>query len=376
MYELYADKLNQAKEENTYRTIEQSLKINILNFASSDYLGLSKNEKVLQSAFEYGKMYGCGSAASRLIEDNCGIVALEKKIAVKKNSDECLIFPSGYQANRTVIETILNRSVLGVDAVVFTDKLNHASIQKAILDSGIRFHSYRNTDLDHLELLLQKYDDKVKKYIFTETVFSMHGTQTDIDTLIKLKQKYNAFLYVDEAHSIGLHGENGYGLRNAQRNHIDVIMGTFSKALGSQGGYIACNKIIKEYIVNFCHGMIYSTGISPMIVGAASCAWNLLPELDNERLKVRETCAYMRSILKDNGILTESKSHIIPIRISNNDVMLFKRYLLDHNINTSAIRYPTVKHGEERLRVCVNALHTKENIDELIKHILKYEYNT
>ncbi|WP_420886870.1 aminotransferase class I/II-fold pyridoxal phosphate-dependent enzyme, partial [Candidatus Magnetaquicoccus inordinatus] len=218
----------------------------LLNFSSNNYMGLAAHPLLLQRAIAWTKQWGCGASASRLVCGNLAPFAtIEEKLARGKGSEAALLFNSGFQANSAVLTALLDRHVLGADPLVFTDRLNHASLHHGCQCAGVRQIRYRHNDLNHLQSLLQQHADRSgPRFILSETVFSMDGDRCDVPALIALKEKYGAFLYLDEAHATGVFGKNGFGLTADYAEQIDLVMGTFSKGLGSFGAYIACSQLL------------------------------------------------------------------------------------------------------------------------------------
>jgi len=357
-YLIWLDKL---KSSGHYRKLSRNRQAkSYLDFTSNDYLGLARHEIVIAKAKEYLDLYGTGSAASPVVNYLDIYAELEEMIAKSKGYQAAMLFPSGYQANATVISALLDKDILGSEPAVFTDKLNHASMHHGCFLAGIRQIRYRNTDLDDLANKIELYQ-KEYNFILTESVFSMDGSITDIDKLRQISQRFHAFTYIDEAHATGLFG---YGLAAGQ----DIAMGSFSKALGASGGYIACSQELKEYLVNRAKGFIYSTALSPAIIGAVTAAWQMIPKLTKEQLHLRENAQYLRNKLQEHGFnIGTSKSHIIPVIFGDsNKTMQIAALLLEKGIKVSAIRPPTVAPNSARLRIALTSLHTKEEIDYLL----------
>ncbi|MBI5346723.1 MAG: aminotransferase class I/II-fold pyridoxal phosphate-dependent enzyme [Chlamydiae bacterium] len=359
------------KEKQLFRTLPISTKT--IDFSSNDFLKLSSHPKLLTRAHEYAIKYGMGATGSRLLSGNkeC-FQQLEKRIAHDKNSEEALVFCSGYQANSTVLPALLDAKVLKQQPIVFFDKLNHASLYQGVLSSGAELVRYPHLDVEALENAFVKYkNDSRPKFIVSETLYSMDGDVPNLEAFIKLAKKYNAFLYLDEAFATGIFGKQGYGFSTLYDfKEVDyLIMGTFSKALGSCGAYVACSKIVKDYLINNCSGFIYSTALSPMVIGAIYSAWELLPELDEQRALLLKNAENLRIKLKKMGFNTgNSCSHIIPIILGSEEkVLKMKEKLLKKGILTSAVRPPTVPTGTCRLRIILNTGHDQKDINLLIE---------
>ncbi|MEO5350830.1 MAG: aminotransferase class I/II-fold pyridoxal phosphate-dependent enzyme, partial [Magnetococcus sp. YQC-3] len=246
----------------------------LLNFSSNNYMGLAEHPLLVQRACEWAARWGVGATASRLVCGNMALFAtVEEKLTRGKGSEAALIFNSGFQANGTVLPALLERGVLGGEPLVFADRFNHASFHHGCQAAGVRQIRYRHNDLNHLEMLLKKHAARSgPRFILSETVFSMDGDCCDVAGLIGLKERYGAFLYLDEAHAGGVLGVDGFGLAAAYPGQVDLVMGTFSKGLGGFGAYVACSRLLKEYLVNRCAGFIYSTALPPAVLGAMDAA--------------------------------------------------------------------------------------------------------
>jgi 8-amino-7-oxononanoate synthase len=370
----YKKYLTQLEVTNKYRKLKclpESTKKLHLNFSSNDYLGLSTNPKLLKAASEAGRKYGVGSTGSRLLSgNNSSFEKFETIIAKDKFTESSLVFNSGFQANLTTLSSILDAKILEQRPLVFCDKLNHSSLYQAILLSGAEMLRYSHNDMGHLSDLLEQYtNSKQPKYIVTETIFGMDGDLLPINEVICLAKKHRAFLYLDEAHATGILGKNGYGL-STMIDFDDVphiIMGTFSKALGCCGAYIACSEIVKNYLINKAPGFIYSTANSPMIFGAASKAWELVKDFDMERKYLFSLASKLRTKLVNLGFdIGKSKSHIVPLILgSENLAVAVSNSLLDNKIIVSCIRPPTVLPNTSRVRIALNINHSEDDINRL-----------
>lgn len=381
------------KTENKYRQLPLEDPRDFLNFSSNDYLlfASADNYDAIEYATEIAKKYGLGATGSRLLSGNNKFIEeFEKQIAKDKNTEGALIFNSGYQANLSVLSSLCNSSVIGDQAYLFFDKSNHSSLYQGAFLSGAKLFRYNNCDLDQLEILLNKYkDDKNPKFIVSETIFGMDGTVPDLEKLIDLSKQYNALLYLDEAHATGLYGKNSYGFSSDYNSSYDKIisMGTFSKALGSAGGYIASNKIIIDYLINNCHGFIYSTAPSPTAIAVAKFNWDRITS-DNcktDREKIKGNSEYLReelsklqtrikfekiSILKTNNN-SSINTNIILIGCATAKICLeIKDYFYSKKILVSAIRPPTVL--TSRIRIAINTGHTIKDLNVLVEVLELY----
>jgi 8-amino-7-oxononanoate synthase len=220
--------------------------------------------------------------------------------------------------------------------LVFFDKLNHSSLYQAVFLSKAELKRYHHNDINHLEFLLREYQNDTRpKFIVTETVFGMDGDIAPLEEIAVLTKKFNAFLYLDEAHATGVFGLNCYGLSTAVdlQDIPNIIMGTFSKAIGVSGGYIACNNIMRDFIINKATGFIYSTAASPAVVGAAFKAWELVKSLDKEGETLQNLGNTLRKMLKSHGFnIGTSQTHIIPVILNEEDKCLKTQKALEMSV--------------------------------------------
>jgi 8-amino-7-oxononanoate synthase len=376
MYALYNEHLSRLQDTCKYRKLPElpfGRGALYLDFSTNDYLGLSKKQELLDAAIDAGKIYGVGSTGSRLLSGNHKIFELlESRIAKDKGLEAALVFNSGFQANITVLSSLLDQKILKKQPLVFFDKLNHSSLYQAVFLSGAELVRYHHNDIEHLKALLNKYiNDKRPKFIVTETIFGMDGDIAHIRDIVALADKSKAFLYLDEAHATGLIGPKGYGMSPTLdlTDIPHIIMGTFSKALGCSGGYIACSQILKDYLINKAPGFIYSKSNSPMVIGASYKAWSMIKDLDFERKQLFASATILRTKLRNLGFnIGSSSTHIVPIIFGTEELALkAKELLFQNNILVSYIRPPTVPVGTSRIRIALNSTHTERDLDQLIQ---------
>lgn len=348
----------------------------LVNFASNDYLGLAAQ---LQ---EFGSD-DPPACSSRLI---CGghprFNQIEQRIAELKGTEAALLFGTGFQANASVLESLLSPELhgrgagtrRGANVQVFSDRLIHASFQAGLRAARIKQYRYRHNDLDHLaELLRAHRRPEIACLILTESVFSMDGDRTPIRRLRELARESDAWLYVDEAHATGVLGHRGMGLMAGPAEEIrgregEVILGTFSKALASFGAYVACSHSVREYLINRCPGLIYSTALPPGVLARTAEALERVPKMEAERKVLGERSAQLRGGLRQLGLDTgHSDTQIVPVTLgSDRRVLGVARDLEEQGWLVGAIRPPTVPEGTGRLRFSVTAAHSAEDIDRLL----------
>ncbi|MFH0948764.1 MAG: 8-amino-7-oxononanoate synthase [Elusimicrobiota bacterium] len=339
------------------------------DFSSNDYLGLASHPKLKEASKKAAEEFGTGASASRLLSGDLEINhQLEDKIAAFKGKESALVFNSGYQANLGIISALFTKN-----DVIFSDKLNHASIIDGILLSGARFLRFKHNDLNHLEHLLKKERGKYKNcLIITETIFSMDGDKPSLTNMVELKEKYDCQMMVDEAHATGIFGKNGSGMLEEEGliNRVELIMGTFGKALGSFGAYLACSKDITEYLVNTCRSFIYSTALPPSVISTNIASLELLKEEPFRRKILLENAGYFRDEIKNIGFNTRGSSQIIPLILGEvSKTIKFSNELQEKGYWVLPIRPPTVPVGESRLRFSLTYYHSKEILQKLIENM-------
>ena len=337
-----------------------------VNLTSNDYLALRFHKALIRRAVEWAEAYGVGSGASRLVTGNLDLFApIEAKVAKLKNKPAALIMASGFQTNAAVLQALFDRSVLGAEPLVFTDRLNHASMHFGCQAADLRELRYRHCDVKHLGELLSQYGHHDRpKFILTESVFSMDGDVAPLGEIAELARAHRATLIVDDAHATGILGEEGRGLSG----DADIAIGTFSKALGSFGGYVACSETARDYLVNRCSGLIYSTALPPPVLGAIDAALDLVPSMDAERAQVANLAQRFRDGAGAIGLSTgASTTQIVPVILGSPEAALgMSARLRGAGFWAVAIRPPTVPTGTARLRVAFTAAHDGSDVDRLL----------
>ena len=343
----------------------------LLNFCSNNYLGLADDARLKKAAIDAINKEGVGSGASRLV---CGNMTahenLERRLAEFKGTEAALVFSTGYMANAGIISGLFGRG-----DVIFSDKLNHASIIDGILLSGAEMKRYPHSDMEALEDFLKKTASGGKKLIVTDSVFSMDGDVAPLKEIVGLAQKYEAMVMVDEAHALGVFGKKGKGLVEhlGLEGKIDIQMGTFSKAAGSFGAYVCGERALIEFLINKARSFIYTTGLPPAVCAASLAAVDIIENEPGRRQTLWENAEYLRENLVKTGFNTmNSQSPIIPILVKEPDAALeFSKRLFESGIFAQAIRPPTVPQNTSRLRVTVMATHTREDLDFALEKFRK-----
>ncbi len=341
--------------------------IEYINFASNDYLGISTKTELREEFIKQNNSLLSSASARLLTGSSVEYKELEKTIATIFNKERALIFNTGYQANLGVISALIDRG-----DVVFSDKLNHASIIDGMQLAKGDFFRYKHLDYENLEkLLIEKRECYKRALIVSESIFSMDGDSADIDRLIELKNKYNCLLMIDEAHAFCSIGNTVAGLSYAK--DVDIITATLGKAVGSFGAFCVSNEQIITYLINKARSFIFSTSIPPFNIAWSN--WLLTEKLDfikNQKKKLEHLIKAVHALLKLRGIETKSVSHIIPIIIGNNEkTVKISEILSAAGYYIPAIRPPTVPVGSSRLRISLTADSRLEDFEEVIQLVLQ-----
>ena len=341
----------------------------LVNFSSNDYLGLASHPLVRARAIEFVEHYGAGATAARLVcGSQPGFAQVEQTLARLKQTERALVLNSGYQANVSLLPALVDRRTL-----ILLDRLCHNSlVQGALLGRG-RLRRYRHGDLDHLRALLaESAATYSRRVIVTESVFSMDGDVSDIDALVELAGAFDALLVIDEAHATGVLGERGMGLTCGKA--VDLSVGTFGKALGSFGAYVACGETLWEYLVNCCSGFIYTTALPPAVLGAVDAALELVPQMDAQRQTLLAHANYLRGALRAQGWDTgTATAQIVPLMVgAEGEALALNAYLEKNGVLAAAIRPPTVEPGRARLRLALSARHQPSDLDMLVELLQRW----
>jgi 8-amino-7-oxononanoate synthase len=344
----------------------------LLNFSSNDYLGLSHDRALIEASVRACRKWGTGSGASRLI---CGSLKihhdLEESIASFKKEERGLIFTSGFMANGVIA------SLVGAGDTVWVDRHCHASLVDASRLSGATLKVYPHRDLERLNDLLSRRRSK-RNLVVTESFFSMEGDVVNLKDLLAICRKHDAEIYVDEAHATGVMGPGGRGMTESfgVEGQIDFVMGTFSKALGSQGGFVTGRSKKIEYLINKARTFIYTTGPSPANSAASLKALEICTADSKRRERLWYLANLLRRRLSEEGFkLGDSVGPILPVLVGDTQRALdLSKRLYELGFLIPAIRPPTVPKGSDRLRITVSAKHTEDEVNQLacaLKEIFK-----
>lgn len=346
----------------------------VILLSSNNYLGLANHPRVKKAAVTAIEKYGFGSGASRLISGNMSLhEELEERICEFKGVEAALIFNSGYTTNIGIIPILV-----GKGDFVYSDELNHASIIDGSRLSRAEIRIYPHKDMNTLEDILKKDGGKIRKLIITDTVFSMDGDLAPLKDIYDLSQRYSTLLMVDEAHATGVIGKMGRGaVEHFGLSGKDIIqMGTFGKALGSFGAYVAGSKDLIGYLINKARSFIYTTSLPSSVAAASIEAIKIIEEDESLIKRLWDKRKMFIDGLHSLGINTLcSETPIIPILIGDPyKAMEAARILFEQGVYAPAIRPPTVPEGSSRIRTTVMATHTRDDIEEALRAFRKVLY--
>ena len=374
--------LKQRQAQHRYRkrsilTSAQGAHISIdgqrfLNCCSNDYLGLANHPSVVEAMQEVSEVYGVGSGASHLVNGHSHHHhELENALAEFSGRERALIFSTGYMANMGVIAALVGRG-----DTVFEDRLNHASLIDGGLLSRAQFTRFRHNDFEQLDEQLKKAGDKGRKLVVVDGVFSMDGDMAPLPELAQLCEANNAHLMVDDAHGFGVFGVNGAG--SAQHFGLDqqqlpILIGTFGKAFGTFGAFVAGSDALIESLIQFARPYIYTTAMPPALAASTLASLKIIQNDTARRDRLHQRIAQFRQGCEAGGIsLMPSESPIQPVLLGDDKVVLdAANRLKAEGILVGAIRPPTVPEGAGRLRITLSATHTEANIDQLIQALTK-----
>ncbi len=353
----YRRDLDRIEEDGLTRRLQ--IRAGMLEFSSNDYLGLANHPLLKEASIRAIEMYGSSVAASRLMSGNiCLHEELETRLARLTGMESALLFGSGYLANTGLLSSITSR-----DDLVFTDRLNHASLVDGVRLSRACAFRYRHCDMDHLEHFLANRTCKGNRFIVTDSLFSMDGDIAPLRKLEQLSMRYDCSLIVDEAHAIGIFG-NGSGICSEYGVKPHAVIGTLSKALGSYGGFVAGSVELVKYLISRARTFIYSTGLPPAAPAAALKALDIIESQPDSGRKLLKKAADFRSMIELSGFATApSESQIIPVQTGEiHRATSLSAFLKRNGISAVAIRPPTVPSGTARIRLSVTLMHSEEDL--------------
>lgn len=385
-YDYFKKYLGLLDKENLYPTIykvdgpSSSPQVNIgnksyLSFCSNNYLGIAKNPKAQDVASKAIQNYGLGSGSTRLLSGTLDIqVEFEKQLADFFGFDDSITFSSGYLANVGVIRMLVDpfpyfQMFFEKSGLIISDQLNHASIIDGVRLAKSEREVYKHSDMAELEKILKK-NKKKRKLIITDGIFSMDGDFAKLREITDLAETYDSLVMVDDSHGVGVLGKHGEGLVEelGVTKKVDILMGSFTKAFGNIGGFVAVNKILSDYLRITARSYIFSDPIPPALVAGLIEQLKIIKNGDGLRKNLLLCSEKLRSGLRNLGFLVfGEKSSIVPLIVGDEKkAMEFSKKLFETGILVPCIRRPAVQEGKERLRFSVMASHTQSDIDSLL----------
>lgn len=368
------NRVKEMQENSLYRTLRtmetasQSARIvdgeKKIIFSSNDYLGLANDKRLIHATIEALQQFGVGSSGSRLTTGNTyWHEKLEKKIATFKQTEAARLFSSGYLANIGVLSALAE-----AEDVILSDQYNHASIIDGCRLSKAKTCIYRHVDMEDLERKLAATTKYKQRFIVTDGVFSMDGSIAPLDRMMELADHYHAYVIVDDAHATGVLGQSGRGTSAYFGIMPDVVIGTCSKAIGTEGGFVAGSSILVDFLKNHARTFIFQTALSPAICAATYTAIELIEQDANRREHLHYNIRKLKEGLNDMGYAVKGDhTAIIPVIIGEQQLALeFAKELEEKGIYAPAIRPPTVPNGESRIRLTVTASHSMQEIDDVL----------
>jgi 5-aminolevulinate synthase len=349
-----------------YRDVSRDREVDV--WCTNDYLGQSVSPSVISAATSVAARVGIGSGSVRSISGTTSLhVELENAIARFHRKEAGLVFNSGFICNESCLY-ILGKHIPNV--MIFSDEKNHASMAHGIINSRAEKVIFRNNDVEHLSWCLAQAPRERPKIIAFESVYSMDGTVSPIAQIVELAAKHDALTYLDEVHAVGMYGPTGAGVSEqlGVQSQVDIVQGTFGKAFGTIGGYVATSSALKEFLVQHSPGFIFSTSMPAAVVAASLQSLSEVSQNPGLRERHQARVAMVRARLKAQGhVVMSEQSHIVPVYMGSAEVATAATRCLfeEHSIFVQAIKPPSVRVGEERLRVTPMPQHSEEQIDRL-----------
>lgn len=343
----------------------------VLMFGSNSYLGLTNHPKVIEAAVEATRKYGTGCAGSRFLNGTLDLhLALEKELAEFVGKEEAIIYSTGFQVNLGVVSCLTGRN-----DYILCDELDHASIVEGRRLSFSNAVKFKHNDMEGLEKELQKCDPDAIKLIVVDGVFSMEGDIANLPEIVRLKKKYNATVYVDEAHGLGVFGRNGRGVCDhfGLTDEIDVIMGTFSKSLASIGGFVAADKDVINWLRHNARSYIFQASSTPAATAAAIEALHILKTEPERQENLWKITNYALKCFREAGFeIGDTESPIIPLYVRDTDKTFeVTKLAFDEGVFINPVIPPACAPQDTLVRFALMATHTKEQVDFAIEKLSK-----
>lgn len=365
--------------ETAHEPVVKVLGENYLLFASNSYLGLNVHPRVVRSAKEAIECFGTAAGNSRLLSGTLSIHRkLEKTIAWFKHTDDAIVFPSGFSTNIGVIPALAQ--IISLDpnkqkdrrVVIFSDELNHASIIEGCRLSKAVIVKYNHCDVEDLNKKLhQQRREGADFIVITDGIFSLDGDVAPLDKIVGLTKEFNALLMVDDAHGTGVLGRTGRGIVEhfAVEGMIDVMMGTFSKALASAGGFIAGRQVLIDYLRVAARSYVFTAGITPSVAATVISALHVIDEEPQLIHRVQQNAGIIREGFTKLGFnVLSTTTPVIPMLIGDEKKTIkMSQQIFKHHIIAPPVRFPAVPKGHARIRFTASSLHSHQQIQKLLK---------
>lgn len=386
----FSKKLDALREKGRFRTFTEVTPLagsrvlvnnqRFFNLSSNDYLGIATNRELHERFYseldskekdQFLTNYGLGASSSRLLSGSVEAAhKLESDLKLAYGGEAALLFNSGYHLNIGVLPALMQKGDL-----ILSDKLNHASIHDGFRLSRAKTIRFNHKDYHQLRsILTRKRDNYNQVIIVTESVFSMDGDVADLVLLTELKTEFDCLLYVDEAHSVGIYGENGlgkceeYGLLKA----IDILVGTFGKAYGSVGAFVICTEEIKDYLINSSRSLIFTTALPPINYRWSGFIFNHVKTLRDDRLHLNKLGEKLREALTAQNIKTAGSSNIVPVIVGeDNKAVLASNQLREFGYLVMPVRPPAVPEGTSRLRISLTSIIQEQELEDFVVKLLQ-----
>ncbi|MFQ5450622.1 MAG: aminotransferase class I/II-fold pyridoxal phosphate-dependent enzyme [Nitrospinaceae bacterium] len=343
-----------------------------ITISTNNYLGLAKDSRVIESATKALEKFGAGCTGSRFLNGTLSLhKTLERELSQFLNREDTIVMSTGFQANQGTISCLLGRK-----DIAFSDRENHASIYEGCAIAPGKTIRYRHNDMDHLEYYLKKYSEVKGKLIITDSIFSMSGDIVNLPGIVKLARDYKATVLVDEAHGLGVIGDRGRGLTNYYNleNEVDIYVGTFSKSLGSIGGFVSAKSKVTEFIRHKASAFIFTAALPPASVAGVTTALDIMIREPFRLSRLHGNTSYIKKGFFDMGFqVNNNQVPIVPIKIGDEALtLLLNRLLFDDGIFAGVAVSPVVPPLNAMIRTSFTANHTREDLDQVLTSFKKF----
>ena len=345
---------------------------NVITVSTNNYLGLTKDPRVISAATKALEKFGAGCTGSRFLNGTLTLhKALEEELSEFLGREDTVVMSTGFQANQGTISCLLGRK-----DVAFSDRENHASIYEGCAIAPGKTVRYRHNDMDHLEYCLKKYSDTPGKIIITDSVFSMSGDLANLPGIVKLAKDFKAHVLVDEAHGLGVMGDRGKGLTSYYNleKEIDLYVGTFSKSLGSIGGFVSANAKVTEFIRHKAAAFIFTAALPPASVAGVTAALDIMSCETDRRARLHENTSYIKKGFFDMGFqINNNQVPIVPIKIGDEALTLYLNQLLfKDGVFAGVAVSPVVPPLHAMIRSSYTSSHTREDLNRVLASFKKF----